>query len=256
MDKKLITVLSIPRTGSNYFCNLIENSFTNINVTYELFHPDKCYINNNNNNNKDLYDKISLLYDVSGDLRHNNLHEKIKNDPYQLIKNIKNVCNEENILFKLFLDHLPIENAKEILLNSSLIVFLKRKFLDTFISDEKGYLLKKYSNVDTTNIKIEFKPKHYEKKLNHINKYYNIFKNFILENEISYIEIDYDDFHQLNLKEQQRFLKKMFDIYLHGNNIQMNENVINIEVFKQDRSQCYEDKIENYEEFKKYFYKN
>jgi len=245
MDKKLITLLSIPRTGSNYFCNFIDKSFKNISVNYELFNKSKCYIRNN------LYQEISLLYDSSGDL-----HEKLKDDPFQLLVNISNVCQEENIMFKLFLDHLTMDKSTKILSYSSLVLFLKRDYLDVYISNEKASLLNKYSNIDTTNIKIKFDHCKYEKKINYNNKYYQLLRDFIIENNIPYVDIHYDSFHKLNIKEQQLFLKDVFDKYLTGNNIQMNENIGEIGFFKQDLSSSYEDKIENYEEFLEFFKKN
>jgi hypothetical protein len=244
MDKKLITLLTIPRTGSNYFCNFTDKSFKNISVNYELFNTDICYVRYN------LRKKIWLLYDAS-----DNLHEKVKDDPFQLLVNISNVCEEENIMFKLFLDHLKINDSQKILLNSSLIIFLKRDYLDVYISHEKAKLLNEFENIDTTNIKINFDPLNYESKNNYYNNYYHILRDFIIENNIPYVDIHYDSFHKLNVKEQQMFLKDIFDKYLIGNNIQFKEKVDPLHFFKQDRSYSYREKIENYDEFLEYFSK-
>jgi hypothetical protein len=246
MDKKLITVLTIGRTGSNYFCDFIDKSFTNINVNYELFNKNKCCIQ------KKIKKRVLKLYDNINDIS-GNLHEKVKDDPFQLLVNISNLCEEENIMFKLFLDHLSMDKSHNILSYSSLVVFLKRHYLDVYISNEKASLVNKYSNIDTTNIKIKFDPHKYESKVNYYDKYYHILRDFIIENNIPYVDIHYEPFHKLNIKEQQFFLKDIFDKYLIGNNIQMNENIDEIRFFKQDQCSSYRDKIENYDEFLEYF---
>ena len=132
MNKPLITVITISRTGSNYFCDLVEKSFTNINVSYELFNKRECVIGDLN---FPLYDKFKHNYD---NVPLKDLHTKIKDDPLQLLKNISEHCKEESVLFKLFYDHLPLEQTQEIIANSSCIIFLKRDFLDRFISNEKA----------------------------------------------------------------------------------------------------------------------
>jgi LPS sulfotransferase NodH len=245
MNKPLVTILTIARTGSNYFCELIEKNFTDINVSYELFNNKYCYINDN------LYNKISKIYESSG-----NLHEKIKDNPFDLLINISNTCHENNICFKLFLDHLNSIESNKILMNSSLVIILKRNYLDSYISNEKAIQLKKYSNINTDNIKIHFDINNFNHSKKKYDDLYEIYLKYILENNISYIEINYEDFHKLNLLEQQIFMQKIFDEKIRNNTIKINKNHNSMTFFKQDTSENYKDKIINYTEFVEYFEKS
>jgi len=245
MDKNLITILTIARTGSNYFCELIEKYFTDINLSYELFNNSVCYINTN------MFDKISKIYEASG-----NLHEKIKDNPFDLLINISNTCDENNICFKLFLDHLNSIESNKILMNSSLVIILKRNYLDSYISNEKAIQLKKYSNINTDNIKIHFNINNFNHSKKIYDDLYESYLKYILENNISYIEINYEDFHKLNLLEQQIFIQKIFDEKIQNNTIKINNNDEPLSFFKQDTSTNYKDKIINYEEFSAYFEKS
>jgi hypothetical protein len=41
--KYLITIIGNARTGTNYLCNLLDNTFSQINSNYELFNIKKYY---------------------------------------------------------------------------------------------------------------------------------------------------------------------------------------------------------------------
>ena len=43
--KYLVTNICYARTGSNYFSQLLDYSFPNINAHYELFNKQQCYMN-------------------------------------------------------------------------------------------------------------------------------------------------------------------------------------------------------------------
>jgi len=246
MNKDLITILTTARSGSNYFCECIEKSFEDINVNYELFNKNICCLHNK------LKKPISAIYDISFD----NLHVKIKDNPYQLIERIKQSVSENNILFKLFLDHLSSNETENILIKSKMVIILKRNVLDMFISNEKALLVNRYSEINTTDIKIRFDCKQYENIKAYYEKLFKIYDIFLKKNNIPYIVIHYEEFHTLTLKEQKLNMKNIWDTYIPGNCINIVKNEKPITFFKQDISNDYKDKIINYTEFLEYFEKS
>jgi len=246
MNKPLITVITISRTGSNYFCDLVEKSFTNIHVSYELFNKNECYIGDFKlyNKFKDNYDNVPLK----------ELYTKIKDNPLQLLKNISQHCKEESFLFKLFYDHLSLEQTKEIITNSSCIIFLKRDFLDRFVSNEKARNLNEYSCIDTTHKKIFFDKKEYQRKRVYYDTLETKIYDIVKECSIPSIDIHYETFHSLDTHLQRLFLQQnVFDKYVSEVGITIRENPSPPRFFKQDLTSCYEEKIENYPEFEEYF---
>lgn len=246
MNKHLITILTTARTGSNYFCEYIEKSFEDINVNYELFNTGVCCLNHK------LKKPISALYDIS----FQNLHIKIKDNPYQLIDTIAHNITENNILFKLFLDHLSQNETENILIKSKMVIILKRNFVDMFISKQKAVLLNKYSQINTTDIKIIFDFKEYENIKAYYEKLFVVYDIFLKKNNIPFVVINYEEFHTLSLKEQQLFMKNIWDTYIPENAINIIKNATPITFFKQDISNDYKDKISNYTEFLEYFEKS
>uniref|UniRef100_A0A6C0I038 Sulfotransferase domain-containing protein n=1 Tax=viral metagenome TaxID=1070528 RepID=A0A6C0I038_9ZZZZ len=241
MNKNLITVLTIARSGSNYFCDFIEKIFENINVNYELFNKNNCYAN------KKIKNKLIEIYE------NEKLNEEIINDPFKLLTHISDICEENNILFKLFLDHLNEIETENILSKSSFVIILKRNYLDSFISNEKALKLNNFSLISTTYEKILFNFKIYEKQKKYFEKLYEKYENFIKENKIPYVIINYEDFHKLNLEQQKQYMKQIFDEKMPENNIILKDKINKLFYTKQDTSHSYKDKIINYEEFENYF---
>lgn len=246
MNKNLITILTTARSGSNYFCDFIETSFEDINVNYELFNKNICCLHNK------LKKPISNIYDVSYD----KLYLKIIDNPYQLIETIKQQVSENNILFKLFLDHLSMNETENILIKSKMVIILKRNFVDIFISNQKSLLLNKYSQINTTDVKILFDFIEYENIKGYYQKMFEMYDLFLKKNKIPYIVINYEEFHAFNLQEQQLYMKNIWDTYIPENAINIVKDENPLTFFKQDISNDYKDKILNYAEFVEYFLKS
>jgi hypothetical protein len=236
--KKLILIISIERSGTNYFCNFIDNSFTNINVSYELFCKKECFINYN------LKKNITDYYNTDID----KLYEKIKHNPINLLEKISEYCEENIILFKLFNWQLNNDNVKKIIECAYRVIFLKRNYIDTFISHEKAQKINKYENINTDNIKIffDFQKFNKYKKINDI--WFSDTYEHVNKCKINHIIINYEDFHMLSNSEKQIFLKSFFL----DDDICMKDINHFVPLFiKQDNTSDYSDKIINYDDFVK-----
>lgn len=246
--KQIITIISISRSGTEFFCDLIDNSFTNINVSKELFHNVESAINNK------LLTSVSNLYNINyTNNSENNIRRKLtenidKNNPIVLLEHMSSVCQDNIIMFKIFPYHLNYEKTKEILKMSSFVIFLKRNYIDNFISTTKAINTNKYMKVDTSNIKIYFDKEKYILRKELIKNWFSEMCNFTKNNNIQSIDIDYDTFHMLSNKEKQLFLNT--NIFCKFDCVSMKSiDEYKSSYFKQDTKKNYKDKIINYDDF-------
>jgi hypothetical protein len=217
-------------------------------VNYELFNKHQCVISNHV-----LYDKFKHHYD---NVPLHELHKKVKEDPLQLLNNISEHCKEGAVLFKLFYDHISLDQMKEIITHSSCIIFLKRSFLDRYISNCKATKLHKYRGIDTSSEKIWFDTKNYQNEKQYYNTLEKNIYDIVNECSIPSIEIHYETFHALDTYSQRLFLKEnVFDKYISEVGITIREDPQTPIFFKQDLTSTYEEKIMNYPEFAEYFKK-
>lgn len=222
---KVILLLSLPRSGSNYFVNQMHN-FKNVKVCGEVFgpHPNIIYPK-----------KIKNWFEINKKICVNLL-----DDP--------NKINKEFLFMKFFL----YEENKDILkflldnYNISNIFILERKnIIDRYISFKKASKIKKWLLSNTKNIKINFDTEEYRKfKKFHI-KTYETYKNIIKNKNYCYIEYQSNFNDDLLLNKIKTFIP---DLNLNKNKFFLNR------IKKQDLSINYKDKIENYNEIKNFIF--
>lgn len=222
---KVILLLSLPRSGSNYFVNQMHH-FKNVKVCGEVFgpHPNIIYPK-----------KIKNWFEIN------------KKICVNLLDN-PNKINKEFLFMKFFL----YEENKDILkflldnYNISNIFILERKnIVDRYISFKKASNIKKWLLSDTTNIKINFDIEEYSKfKKFHI-KTYETYKKIIKNKNYCYVEYQSNFNDDLFLNKIKTFIP---DLNLNKNKIFLNR------IKKQDLSTNYKDKIENYNEIKNFIF--
>ena len=241
--KYLLTIISYARTGSNYLCGLLNESFKDINSNYELFNIKECFINEN-------YKNLMINF-----YKNMNLNEKSRNEPIKFLKDLMNFSKENIISHKLFPEHLDIEKVYEIIDNSNLIILNKRNFKDVYISKKRAIdmMIKKYNNpwinINTTNYKVYFDVEEFKRTEKEYETWFSNVLKYIINKKKKYFIINYDTFHTLTIQKQQELLvNKISVIY------PLTINNYNIKLIdKQDKSNNYETKIENYDEFLNFF---
>jgi LPS sulfotransferase NodH len=233
--KKIITIISFARSGSTYFCDLLDN-FTNINSNYELFSPYKNKLDVTINKNYRKVLDINFLQSIK------------KEDPHRVLNILLETISEPILSYKIFEDHLSKSQREGIIARSDLIIFLYRNQMDSYISFDKAYKHDVWSCVDTSHIKINFDKCFFIYRKNCITNWYDFTKSFVKEKLTPFFEIDYDKLCELSFRDQLEYLKKNIE---NGLNVKLflNKNPT-ILLTKQDKSKSYSDKIENYEEFK------
>lgn len=240
--KYLLTIISYARTGSNYLCGVLNESFEDINSNYELFNTKECFINENYKN------KMIKFCENS------NLQESARNEPVQFLKDLMNFSMENIISHKIFPEHLDLEKVYKIIDHSNLIILNKRNFKDVYISKKRAIdMMKNYNNpwvdINTTNYKVHFDLHEFKRTEKEFEGWYLNALKYIINKQKEYFIIDYDTFHKLTIQEQQEFLINKISVIYPLTIKNYDIKVID----KQDKSNDYETKIKNYDEFSNYF---
>ena len=238
--KYLVTNICYARTGSNYFSQLLDYSFPNINAHYELFNKQQCYMN------QKYIERAIETFNTD------NLKDQAHENPELFLNKMIELSDEDIISHKLFPEHLDMSVVFKIIDKSDFIFVLKRNFIDVYISKKKALLLAKthdnpWINLDTTNVKIEFIKNEFKEMENTFNDWYIKIVNYLILNDIKFQIVDYDTFHSMNITEQQDFIKNNLAKKIPNNILEINRKVDLLQ--KQDKSLDFKTKISNYSEF-------
>lgn len=264
---KRITIISACRSGTNYFCDFLGNSFSTINSNYELFNINRgvniCSVNSN---------ILFPLLDLFGLDHHQQrtqpahfllrdpyaVHKSViashlpRTDPLHAINTISQVASKLGYTFtsyKIFDGQTSMDKLIEVLKESSLVLILKRNPIDRFISEKKASIEGRYCNHDSSGISVNFNVEEYIKRSNGVKKYLDMVEHICYESSIPHHTIRYEHFHSLSLDRRQLFVKNMLpDVNVPIKTL--NESDMCFE--KQDRETDYSKKITNYEEVKEF----
>ena len=240
--KHLVTIIGHARTGSNYLCKLIEESFPDVVSHYELFNKQMCHVNLN-------YKKR-----LENHYKTDNLHRVAANNPNDFLETVINLSDKDIISHKIFPEHMTLENAKEIVTKSRMCFVVKRNFIDVYISKKRAILMTEtHSNpwidVDTTNFKIDFNSDEFIKQKQEYDEWYRNMTNFLIAIGKPYTTLYYDEFHILDIKGQQELIKEKMEQFINGESLNLNVNRVEEVLKKQDKSLDYKTKINNYNDF-------
>ena len=170
MATELILVLTMTRSGSSNFINMLRNN-KNIDVNGEIFNRRKMFLNERN---KKIVEKIY------GNRYFENIH---KNKKYiEVLELLKHKCNKKYIIFKiLFSQYYTIKQHIGTQLFDKIIILERKNILDRYISSKKCKITENYYKIDTSNLKIHFNKIEYllfkKKHYNNFKKYNNDCKN-------------------------------------------------------------------------------
>jgi hypothetical protein len=163
--KKLITVVSHPRSGSSYFVSQA-NKIQQIRGMMEPFHQDEAIIENHL---QGLYEAVNHRLG-NGSL---SLRELVTHSPLNYIEAIQQEISQDYLLFKIFPKHLPDDKLKLLINHSDQVIYLLRNVLHSFISSEIAKQLNRYGGVNTSELKMTFTPKAFIWWINFIVNHYN-----------------------------------------------------------------------------------
>jgi hypothetical protein len=238
----LVTIIGYARTGSNYLCKLIEESFPDVVSHYELFNKQMCHINTN-------YKEI-----LESHYNTDKLHLKADNDPIGFMDTVINLSDKNIVSHKIFPEHLSLENAKKMVDKSRMLFIVKRNFIDVYISKKRALkMLETHSNpwinVDTTNFKIDFNREEFISQKRDYDEWYRKMTHYLINTGKPYTTLYYDEFHILDIQGQQQLIKEKMEQFINGKSLNLRVTPVEKVLKKQDTSYDYKTKINNYSEF-------
>ncbi len=254
---RVVPIIAARRTGSNYFCGLIDRAFVDVHASYEIFHADKSYIYSKAKPQKTI--EVMGHFSIAPDDpdREKKLVEIAHSNPSEYVRVLSAYCEQQVLAFKIFQSHLKRRQVAEVIDCADLVIFLKREFVDVYISMKKSQLMDqikgsqvKRTNLDTSNVKIVFDPEEYEQKKANYDNWYASVQSIVSARGTPSATFVYEDLHGMTRSAQQVLLQDAFADYL-GLRLPVEKFPIE-DHRRQDTSSSYEEKVENYDLFASY----
>ena len=206
METRFISILSMPRNGTNYLCDLI-GKFQEIDSLYEIYHNRSVYFNKPSLSNK-IIQHINSLYQLQ--IKDNDdpqLIDFIAQNPALLLDLISSYSQNKYISFKVFPNHLSLDNLREVIIKNNRIkkIIVKRNLLDVYFSVQFARLTQRWDRRDTSELKVDFNPNNFLKWYSSHKEYYDFIERELEANNQQAIALDYEKIHSLN-NNQEKFL--------------------------------------------------
>lgn len=213
---KTICILSYQRTGSSWLCDILSGQntigmqeifskdplifiYTFSQILSSIYNIDKNIINVFRN----IYNPNNFFIDPATYIKVKN--KILQNEPYniKLLYSIQDLAykNNNNLVFKIFPEHLSHISLENILnISDYIIINYRNNLLDSFISEKKASISQRWTSLQTE--------RKYLEKINWNEQEYNIYKNktinllnnFIQKINKKYVMIAYENIHQSNNK--------------------------------------------------------
>ena len=249
-----IAWISLPRTGTNYLCELLHNHHR-IESHYEIFHKHKFYARVEDRNK--IVALINQQYSQRfGSYQDPNLIEWIHNNPHSLLAILKRISTKKYFSFKIFPGQLNQKLVAEAIINDHSIkkILVKRNLLDVYVSRGIAINSKKWGHTNTSKIKLEIDFNEFIKWFNWDNQWYKLFENGITSTGQGFSVITYRGIHSQE-SDRDKFIYLINFLRTVGINLELQSVVENMQndvpYKKQDRRSNIADKILNYREFEK-----
>jgi|LauGreDrversion4_2_1035121.scaffolds.fasta_scaffold21318_5 hypothetical protein len=260
INKKIILILSEPRTGSNLLCEAL-NLYSNMRTVNEFFLDIGFYINENHvpddlphknmfkaHERKQLFDFLNVELDNWPELI-----KQINKNPIGAMNKINEIVPANVIVvIKVHRDHFEKLNLKEIINEPNIEVILLERSnrLHSFVSLLKGRQINKWYGVDTSDIKVVVDPQEF---INEQQRSLNWFKELreLLRSK-EYLEINYE-------KDLSNISKESFyslcDPWFEKIKLPVNKSKYELKFYSKQDKQPIEHSIINYDVIKNTLYK-
>ena len=242
--------ISLPRTGTNYLCELLHNHHR-IESHYEIFHKHKFYARNR----QTVVNLINIKHSKTfSNYRDPNLIKWIHSNPYELLEILKEISQRNYFSFKIFPGQLNQNLVRETIINDSSIkkILVKRNLLDVYVSRGIALKLERWGHTDTSKIKLEIDFDEFIKWFNWVNQWYRLFEDGLTSVGQNFSVITYRGLHSQE-SDKDKFIYLINFLRTVGINLELQSIVDNMQndvtYKKQDRRSNIADKILNYQEF-------
>ena len=245
-----ISILSIPRTGTNYLCGLI-GLFEEIDSLFEIYHDRAVYIGKSHLAsriidciNRDYQLKIKNNYDTA-------FVNFVSQHPEKMLKIVRSQSNKPYISFKIFPNHLSWQNLNDVIIQNKKIkkILIKRNLLNVYFSWKFAETIKSWSEKDTSSLKLNFEIDNFIKWYNYHQKYYSSVEDRLKNSEDTIAVLEYEKIHSYKTNlDKFTFLYDFLNsigLKLEENNLFITEKKFNNLRVKQDKRINILDKVYN-----------
>ena len=206
MASKFISILALPRSGTNYLCGLMRR-FQEIDSLYEIYHHQAVYVGN-----KNLSDRIINYINYHHRLNIINNSDQILIDfvhqnPQEILKIISLQSSSEYISFKIFPNHLSPESFSSAIMQNSQIkkILVKRNLLNIYFSLKFAEITAVWRDQNTSNLKLDFDEDDFINWYADHQKYYQFIENECKKNNCQATVLEYEEIHSLQ-SDREKFI--------------------------------------------------
>jgi len=190
MGIESISILAIPRTGTNYLCGLM-GRFKEIDSLYEIYHHQAVYMGNKSlasNVIKHINYKYQLkIKDCSDSI----FIDFVAQNPQEILQIIHQQSQHKYISFKIFPNHLSPQCLTKAIIKNNRIkkILVKRNLLDAYLSFKFAQMTKTWRDRDTSNLKLRFEEDNFISWVTSAQNYYDFVESQSnnIESEIAII---------------------------------------------------------------------
>jgi hypothetical protein len=227
-DTKLITIISQPRSGTNFIINNIFQKLIKTCICGELFR-EKPYI------------PERYYYENMGD----------EYKKQALVDRLLECCDEDYLIHKVFADQVTEDEIKLLIRRSDIVCFILRNHIDRYISYLKAVKTSKFINYDYTGVKVVFDQNEFASLMATTERWFETTSALCDTMGKPTMAIDYDELTILTERDQILYCRDQLTQLL-GEELCIDFEKEHFTVTKQDHSTSYSDMISNYEEVKEF----
>lgn len=253
-SRHILCVIGIGRTGTNHFLNCIDIAIPEVDTRFEIFHHQVAYT-------LTLHD-LEILEQLAGQyftgIEDPALISFMQDNPGKVVTALSTQQpGRENtnslFVFKLFPEHLSFEAIKSdiVTLPDISFMFVKRRIIDSYISQQKAAAIGRWNDVDTTNNSIEIDVLDLLEYVDFNLEWYAGFRDLLHKHRLPYVEFLYEEHLDRDVHSVARDFAEIVQEGLCvpvAMTTEGERDTIHGRLAKQDLSTSYEAKVSNWAE--------
>ena len=253
MSAKSLAILAIPRTGTNYLCDLIDK-FQDIESLYEIFHKDAVYLGNHEEFQSKVIQQIEEQHHLKiSDFRDPSFVQFVSDRSQEFLDILAQSTECKYLSYKIFANHLSRQKLQDLIINNPAItkIIVKRNLLDVYLSARIAQKTNQWSDGDTSQFKLEFDDRDFLKWFTNQSKYYDFLENALVASgqPVNILQYETIHAHQTNQEKFQYLFDflRAIGVELDANNlVDLSDKNLDRNVRKkQDKRKMTFDKISN-----------
>ena len=250
MATEFISILAIPRTGTNYLCGLI-GRFREIDSLFEIYHNRAVYIGNSQLTNR-VIDYVNRSYQLEIQSNCDRAFiDFVRQHPLEILDIIRSQSNKRYISFKIFPNHLSQEDLSHVILHNRRVkkILIKRNLLNAYLSFKFAKMTNNWRDRDTSNLKLNFEIDDFVTWYDCYQQYYDFIERKFNDSNNAISILKYEEIHAYKTNRDKfaflyAFLSKL-GLELKENNLSIPESQLNSLRVKQDKRVNILDKVNN-----------